>query len=213
MISVLSVDANGRAVLDLDKNPGADDPASLGISDAERATLAARYAPGTSLWRVRMQHFSLWDINWGWGPDDDARPPDQSPPTPHNPPDQGPPCEAGGSVIECESRVLREHIAIAATPYELVYSSARQAGSARELRIPITVNPPPSSVRSVVLAIEVGGRTQMRSFTKAPDQTYTFEWDGKDAAGRLRPSRAAPRSAVVCRRARRRILSGHSRGS
>ena len=70
IIQILSID-NGMAVLDLDGQGTPADAARLaefGITDAERAQLAALYTPGQSLWRAQMSHFSDWDLNLGGGP-------------------------------------------------------------------------------------------------------------------------------------------------
>jgi hypothetical protein len=63
VIKILSV-SNGLADLDVD---GSGQPASaatlagLGITDPERQQLAATYAPGQTLWRGALTHFTDWD--------------------------------------------------------------------------------------------------------------------------------------------------------
>src|SRR5262249_37168990 len=68
VIKILSV-SDGLASLDLDGSgvpAGAAALAALGITDAERQQLATLYAPGQSLWRVPIPHFTRpWDSNWG----------------------------------------------------------------------------------------------------------------------------------------------------
>ncbi|MGH2949168.1 MAG: RHS repeat-associated core domain-containing protein, partial [Solirubrobacteraceae bacterium] len=74
-------ETGGRADVNLDRDPGADPDryAEFGLTNAEREELAGLYAPGQSLWRVQLSHFSPIDCNWlsrlgrpgGPGPDND----------------------------------------------------------------------------------------------------------------------------------------------
>ena len=93
---------DGRAELDFDGDGYADDPAQLGISDAEREQLASRYAVGQELWRVAVPHFSAWDYNWPFGPPWDATTPNGDQPTTEKPEEN--PCQRAGSIIECQNR-------------------------------------------------------------------------------------------------------------
>ena len=73
IVQVVAIQGNA-ADLDTDGNGLADDAgalAALGITDAEREKLAILYAPGQSLWRVPVSHFSAWDCNWPYGPPPD----------------------------------------------------------------------------------------------------------------------------------------------
>ncbi len=83
VIKVLSV-SNGIANVDLDGDGVADGAAALaalGITNAERQQLAALYAPGTSLWRTPMDHFSTNDQNWSFVCiPTDCGPPAETPP-------------------------------------------------------------------------------------------------------------------------------------
>ena len=66
VINVLAA-AGGTVELDTDGDDKADAPealATLGIDADERSALSARYAAGTTLWRVPLPHFSAWDFNW-----------------------------------------------------------------------------------------------------------------------------------------------------
>ena len=82
VVKILSI-TSGTANLDVNGNGvPATDPeyAALGISTAERQTVATLYAVNQSLWRVPIVHFSPWDSNWPYGPPGDAQPPDSPPP-------------------------------------------------------------------------------------------------------------------------------------
>ncbi|MBE2232838.1 MAG: hypothetical protein IAE85_05030, partial [Anaerolinea sp.] len=187
VVAILSVDG-GLAVLDVD---GSGQPASaqalaaLGVTDAERGQLAGLYAPGQSLWRIPVGHFTPWDCNWPMGPPDDAEPPgDAPPPQPDEPEDD--PCEENGSVIECQNGVLGERVTLVGAPYTLNYRSNRTPGFAagNTLHIPLTGPAIPASLLRVELEISIAGRLYSYSFTAAPDLTYSFAWNGLDAYGR-----------------------------
>jgi len=188
VIEILRED-NGLAVLavsgeGLDATP--EDLEALGIDEVERQTLAELYEPGTSLWRVLVDHFSPWDCNWPYGPPDDAElPPDRGPKNP----DEGSPdrdCEAQGCVIGVESQVLGEDVSIIGTPYSIHYRSDRVLGRKAKnvLKIPLSDSTLPASLKRIELTIQIAGRRVEHSFLPAPDLTYTWTWDGLDAFGR-----------------------------
>jgi len=82
VVKILSL-TSGTANLDVTGvGQPATDPeyAALGITVAERQTLATLYAVNQSLWRVPVIHFSKWDSNWPFGPPGDAQPPGGDPP-------------------------------------------------------------------------------------------------------------------------------------
>jgi hypothetical protein len=60
IIKIVGV-TDGLADIDLTGYGDVDDPARLGMSDAEREQLASRYAVGQELWRVPVSHFTPWD--------------------------------------------------------------------------------------------------------------------------------------------------------
>jgi RHS repeat-associated protein len=190
VIKLLSVDAEGRAALDLDGSGTAADAAALvalGISDEERAVLATRYAPGTSLWRVQMQHLTPWDCNWPYGPPDDAEPPPPEPDEPPEPdPDDDSDCE--GCVINPGSQTLGESINIVGTNLRLHYRSDRVKGRAvaYETKIPVSgaAESVPDNLQGIDVTIKIAGRTITQSFEPTPNQEVTWRWDGLDAYGR-----------------------------
>src|SRR5206468_172317 len=112
VIKILSV-TNGLADLDVTGDGVADTGAALtdlGINDAERGRLAGLYAPGQGLWRVRIPHFSPWDLNWAFGPPPGALPPGNDP-NRRRLLDQA--CtQTGSSVIECQNQLLGEAIGV-----------------------------------------------------------------------------------------------------
>ncbi len=179
IVGVLSV-ANGLAELDVDGSGTAADSgtlAGLGISDAERAQLALLYAPGESLWRVRVTHFTPWDCNWPWGPPMDAVPPPAgSPPegAPENPPPDAEEDVCGGCIIQPQSQSLGERLPIAGTEFSLHYQSERMPGYRRELLIPLSGATVPDSLSAIDLSISIAGRVIRKRFPPAPDQKYRY---------------------------------------
>jgi RHS repeat-associated protein len=156
--------------------------AKLGITTAERQSLATLYSPGQTLWRVQITHFSPWDCNFPAGPPDGATSPDGKKPDD----DDKDPCPEGGSIIECTTQVLGEQLAIVGAPFDLAYRSNRVRGYASGFtqRIRLTGPTLPPSITRVDLTVEVAGRRITQSFSPAANQSFHFKWDGLDAYGR-----------------------------
>ncbi len=172
-------ETGGLADVDLDGDGDADP----GIDDAERRRLAQIYDTGKSLWRVEITHFTPWDHNWPYGPEDGAEGPDMAGPGDGDG-DGG--CDSGGSIIGCERQTLGEEAGIAGTPYRLRYASDRVPGRRAEmtLDIPLTDDTPPGPLRRIEVVIEIAGQTIQKSFAPGRNLNYVFTWDGKDAYGR-----------------------------
>ncbi len=185
VIKILSI-AGGLAELDTNGDGTPDDAvqlATLNITDAERAQLATLYAAGTTLWRVSVTHFTPWDCNWPYGPPPDATPPRQ--PDPENDkPEDDPDCQ-GGSIIECQNQILGERLSVTGAPFSLNYRSDRVPGRKNnKVDIPLSGASVPASLRRIELEVSIAGRQFNQTFPVTPNQSYTFEWDGKDAYGR-----------------------------
>jgi RHS repeat-associated protein len=182
IVAILSV-TGGMADLDVDGSGTAAGPtalAALGVTDGERAQLASLYAPGATLWRGAVSHFSLIDYNWPYG-----FPPGSSPPPKPKNPAPKPDCSSPshGSIIECESQQLGEEIPIAGTDYKLSYSTL--ALSQRTLDFTVSGGDAlPSSLKRIDLVISVAGQSKTVSFQPTQNQTYRFAWDGNDVYGR-----------------------------
>jgi RHS repeat-associated protein len=183
IIRILSV-TNGLADLDIDGSNTAASAgalAALGVTDAERAQLAALYPSGQSLWRVPITHFSTPDCNWP------AVAPDAEPPGQPNPgqPIESTTCEVPGSIIECENQILGERIGITGTTFSLNYRSGRVPGRVgKTLEISLSGASIPASLKRIDLDLLVAGQRLAESFPAAPNQRTTFTWDGRDAYGR-----------------------------
>ncbi|HVP61522.1 MAG TPA: RHS repeat-associated core domain-containing protein [Myxococcaceae bacterium] len=188
---VLSLLGNsgGSASIDLDGDGIAETDSLLegiGITAEERRMLAQTYSSPTTIWRSPISHFTPYDLNWNvFGIPADALPP-PSPDTPDGTAGEPDPECHEGSIVECENQVLGQRVSLAGTNYSLTYFSDRTAGrlDALAVDIPITGATVPASIRSVRVDIEGVGRAWSASFTSAPNQTYTFVWDGLDGYGR-----------------------------
>jgi RHS repeat-associated protein len=186
IVRILSVEA-GLASVDVD---GSGQPASdaavaaLGIDDDERRALATLYAPGQALWRVSLDHFTPWDLNWPYGPPKDARPPAMPPPRADDV-EEEPDCRKG-SIIECQNQVLGESIPIAGTPFTLNYRSDRVPGrtAAYTLDVALSGASMPASLRRIELTIDVAGRRFRETFAPGLNLRHRFSWDGRDGFGR-----------------------------
>lgn len=182
VIQIVGVTGN-KADVDSDGDGTAD--AALAMSDAERQQLATLYAPGQSLQRMLVTHFTPYDANMPVVPPPDAIFPEDDP-EPDAPLDE--PCtQSGNSVIECQNQILGEAIRVVGTGMDLHYQSDRTAGylAANTLEIPLSRGALPASILGIELEIEVAGRRFLRFFPAAPNQRATFTWDGKDAYGRV----------------------------
>jgi beta-lactam-binding protein with PASTA domain len=171
--------AGGLVLIDTDGDDEADD--LLGISNAERAQLALLYSAGQTLWRVPIPHFTPWDENWALRLPADAVSPQQ--PVPEEKPCEEC-CEVNGSIVECQTQVLREQIPVTGTPFRLHYTSERALGRQAVFKIPLSGDTPPASLIRIDVNVTVAGRLFSTSFTPAPNLTHTFIWDGKDVYGR-----------------------------
>jgi RHS repeat-associated protein len=194
VISVLGTNTEGEAELDID---GFGEPAelealeNLNITSGERKRLALLYAPGQSLWRAPIPHFSKVDLNWPIGPPADSQDPnldyDDGSGTGRTPDGQNAnDCYGHGSIIGCYNQTLGELLPIAGTPLSLTYRSDRVPGYAgtRTLSIPLTNATVPATLRRVDLEVRVGGQQHKFTFPPTPGQATSFTWNGLDAYGR-----------------------------
>ncbi|HTG37077.1 MAG TPA: DNRLRE domain-containing protein [Thermoanaerobaculia bacterium] len=203
ILRVLSI-AGGMAALDVD---GSGQPAdasaleALGVTAAERQALAQLYVPGQSLWRVPIPHLTPWDCNWPYGPPPDAEPPpdpdqpdvDEDDDPGHDQPDDDSDDEDDndcdqGSIIECQSQILREEIPLDGTPLRLHYDSDRMPGYGalqfRKLRV--SGGSVPASLKGIEFEVAVAGRRVFSaSYPASPNLVAKVSWDGKDAYGRI----------------------------
>ena len=186
-VIAITGEKGGLAEIDVDgKGPAtARKLAALGIGEDERRALAAAYAPGQTLWRVPLDHFSSWDFNWPFGPPEGAEGPNGDDPRGEDD-EPEPPDEECGSRILAQSQVLGESIPIPGTPYSLTYSSDRVPGrrTGYSVTVPLTGATVPEQLTGIELEIAVAGQEHVLHFDPAPDLRHTFAWDGRDGWGR-----------------------------
>jgi hypothetical protein len=161
VIELTGVDSSGRAIVYLPDLTNMEAVAALGMSPAERETLAQLYCSSgcgnIKLWRVPVTHFSTYDCNWPFDLPDSAEPPKKKPST------EVPECEAckeRGSIIEVENQVLGEQLSLPGIPFDLSYRSNRVPGrkSMYRLNIPLTGADYPEELKAVVVWLEVAGQ-------------------------------------------------------
>ncbi|HEY0068432.1 MAG TPA: hypothetical protein VGE04_00535, partial [Chloroflexia bacterium] len=184
VVQITSI-VDGRANLDLDgrkKTSSLADLRVLGITDAELTSLARLYAPGDTLWRIPVSHFSAWDFNWPFGPPEGAAPPRMPTPPPDHVDD--PNCQRG-SIIECENQVLGEVVGVTGTDFALHYSSGRVPGhkDAYTIQIPLSGSDIPTGTTRIDLEVFVAGQQFTKSFSPTVNLKTNFTWDGKDGEG------------------------------
>ena len=130
-----------------------------------------------------IPHFSIWDLNWGFSPPDDATGPDGDADDDDHDDDGPTDC---GSIIDVHNQILGEALSVSGTSYWLHYHSDRVPGrkAARSLRIRLTGAKVPKSLERVKLEVFVAGQHfQKDDFPPEPNQYTTWVWDGKDGFG------------------------------
>jgi RHS repeat-associated protein len=178
--------AEGIADIDTDGDGAADDApvlANLGVSDAERRSLASLYRSDQSFWRVPITHFTPYDLNWPVRLPEGVSSPSRPPPTPVSRPVEDPDKQCG-SIISCQNQTLGEALSIPGTPFSLHYQSDRSPGYIAARTIEISLTGADWNMTRIFLTIQVAGQRLSKEFTPAPNLTYTFTWDGRDGYGR-----------------------------
>ncbi|MBI3071808.1 MAG: hypothetical protein HYY84_06720 [Deltaproteobacteria bacterium] len=203
IIRVLSI-AAGLANLDINGTGTAATPtalATLGVTDDERAKLATLYAPGQSVWRVPIPHFTTWDCNWTSGPPLDATPPREEAPGTTLASDVDM-CAggstavggAGGTASSSSTSVINQTQAVnhtttvAGAGTSMTYQSDRAPGraSSRAITIPVSESSsPPASLARIDVEVSVAGRSYKSSLPPTSGQRHTVVWDGLDVYGRV----------------------------
>ena len=190
VIEVLRIE-DGLAILDLEGEGQAattDELQALGIEEEEQQKIATLYSAGNTLWRTPISHFTPWACYWPYGPPLDAEHPNVPAPTTKNtnqPENSNEQDECPGCVISPQRQSLGESLPVAGTPFELVYRSDQTAGY-KNNTVDITLSGPatPANLKQIVLSIDIAGQRIVQSFSSAPSQQYSFEWDGLDGFGR-----------------------------
>ena len=169
-----ALDANGdNQPDDLNSNGSFSDEVK-GLDDS------ATYQPDSTFWRVAVAHFTAWDCNWPYGP-----PADAIPPNPETIPTIDQKCvedcqRQTGSFVEERGRIFHEDIPILGTGMTMHYASNRVPGYVDGISIPASGDFVPSSLKRIIVRVQVAGRTFEKMLNPLPSQKADFGWDGLD---------------------------------
>lgn len=184
VIEVLGVTGD-EADIDADGDGESDDDSALkdlGVSHGERRELARRYKSGATLWHLSIDHFSphLSTIPLV-APHNAVAPAAAVTLVRHidEPTRRGP--------VLIERQALSQAFGVAATPYSLVYQSDRTPGYRQgyHVELPVIGKAVPDGLKQVVAQLSVAGQVQNQVIEPDANATASFDWDGKDAFGRL----------------------------
>ena len=187
VLKIVSV-TNGLADIDLNGDGAPEDVATLaqaGIDDGERAQLASLYPVGQTLWRVPVEHFTVYDFNWDYFATN-ATAPAPGAPTSRQPPVNDT-CKGMGSIIDFQNQALGEHVGLDGTPLALNYESDRVPGWLPPvLDIPITGPTLPPNLLAARVQVDIAGQQVLSPIFSAPATNlhWSFQWNGLDGWGR-----------------------------
>jgi len=175
-----ALDANGDDQRDDLNGDGSFSDEVTGLGDA------GRYTPGATFWRVEVTHFTPWDFNWPFGPPPDAIASNaEGAPDADQQKDEEKDCKSQtGSFVEERSRIFHEDISIPGTGITLHYASNRVDGYETAITVPASGETVPGSLKSIIVQVEVAGRTLKQILDPLPNQKAEFIWDGLDNLGR-----------------------------
>ncbi len=192
VLSIVGVDSNGLAMIDLDGD-GEEDP-NTSLPDDELRTLAQEYVPGDSLIRFPMPHLSIFGFGaceqfMPFEADDQIVHPSVPDPKRADARPPGEECKKRASIIGCQTQSLSETVPVAGTPFRLDYHSDRTRGNkaARRLHIPVWKAPLAASITTVTVKVTVAGHDYPDKVYKYPqlgilsksDLAFDFDWDGR----------------------------------
>jgi len=189
VVALLDTDSDG--VVDALDADGDGQPDDLDVSGSYHDEVAGlddplRYAPGATFWRVESNHFSPSDMNWPSGSPGDAvfpNPPREAAADKQYVPQMD--CQKSiNSFVEERSRVFHEDIPVPGTEFTLHYASNRVSGYQHMISVPVSGPTVPSSLRRIVVRVDVAGRRLEQSLDPLPNQIAEFTWDGLDQLGR-----------------------------
>ena len=194
---VAAIDTTGDGVPETDSAL-----AAIGMSLGEREMLASLYAPGKSLMRVVVNHFTSFDCNHMALPGDPHCDPGACDPVADNTQSddsQDDPNCVAGSVIECENGIVGETVPLVGVAGALHHWSDRTPGftASRRLVTPFTESVVLPNLQAVEVTVDIAGK-QYRKHEEcpcAPNQKFVVDWDGLDVLGR--PTVGQQRAEVV----------------
>ena len=179
-VVVKLLDTNGDGIVDSLDSTGDGLPDDFNVAGL---TDPAKYKPNSTYWRVNITHFTPWDCNWPYGPPSDATPPNPGGEPSLDEQQDKDDLDCTGSYCERRSRVFHEDIPIRGTDMTLHYASNRVTGYKSVITIPASGSTVPSSLKSIIVQMEVAGRTFETTLSPLPNQKVEFIWEGLDYLG------------------------------
>ena len=187
VVKLIDLDTDGIVdALDSDGDDQPDDLNNNGSYNDEVTGLedASRYSPGSTFWRVRVAHFSPWDLNWGLSPPLGAIFPNAEGSVTSNT-QQTNPCKLSiSSYIAERNRIYHEDIPIPGTDMTLHYASNRVRGYKAVIRVPASGGELPGSLKNVIIRVNVAGQVMEETIGQETNYIAEFVWDGLDYLGR-----------------------------
>ena len=192
MIRIVGVATSGQAIVSPESSVGLSwDPGELAsLGSAYLATVCPAGQTSCSegsgakpkkLWRVRMNHFSPKDLNWGFPLPEGAVDPLEDKPSSGAKPNA---CVQEGSIIECQNQILGETIAIAGTPYSLSTWSDRTQGSNLSFDLRLTDERDlPIYPERVEVDVFVAGAKYRYERPYRKNDSFSFRWNRRDVFG------------------------------
>ena len=153
------------------------------------------FAAGATYWRVTVDHFTPWDLNWPYDLPPDAELPPATPPTaieerrgePENKIDsrhgKNEQKECTGSSVTCESGIFEDDFPVPGTQLALHYQSSRTEGYKYRIAIPVTGGSIPSSLSGIKVDVWILGRRFHYDVPVLANQEVEVLWDGMDYLG------------------------------
>ncbi len=187
-VVVKLLDTNGDGIVDALDSTGDGLPVDLngnGSFSDEVAGLSDpnKYKPNSTYWRVKISHFTPWDCNWPYGPPSDATPPNPTGQPSSDGQQDKDDCNKTNSYCESRNRIFHEDIPIPGTDMTFHYASNRVKGYKSAITIPASGSTVPSSLKSIIVQMDVAGRKFETTLSPLPNQKAEFVWDGLDYLG------------------------------
>ncbi|MFA4828189.1 MAG: RHS repeat-associated core domain-containing protein [Thermodesulfovibrionales bacterium] len=179
-VVVKLLDTNGDGIVDALDRTGDGLPDDFNITGL---TDTAIYKPNSTYWCVSINHFTPWDCNWPYGPPAGATPPNPGGEPSLDGQQDKDDCDKTNSYCERRNRVFHEDIPISGTDMTFHYASNRVKGYNSAIAIPASGSTVPSSLRSIIVQMNVAGRTFETTLPAQPNQKAEFIWDGMDYLG------------------------------
>ncbi|KAF0144564.1 MAG: YD repeat-containing protein [Nitrospirae bacterium] len=180
-VVVKLLDTNGDGIVDAIDSTGDSLPDDFNI---QGLTDPSKYKPNSTYWRVKINHFTPWDCNWPYGPPAGATPPNPGGEPSSDGQKDDDDCDKINSYCESRNRIFHEDIPIPGTDMALHYASNRVKGFKSSITIPASGSSVPPSLKSIIVKMEVAGRTFETTLPAQPNQKAEFVWDGLDYLGK-----------------------------